>query len=113
MVPARNAFQFGIQQADDILQKSERYFKALDAKGLVLCGLAVCEGESQYVTQAAEAFQAARKINKDVGVVNRLRRLFAELVKVDTKGLLKPVAALFSAGSGWKSFSGRSQIIMS
>ncbi len=63
---------------------------ALDAKGLALCGLALC-GAAARVTDAIAAYRAARKINKDAGVVKRVLRLLDALAVVDTDGVLAEV----------------------
>lgn len=83
---------------------------ALDAKGLALCGLALCacddgqqtvddgretvnngQQSTVYRQQAIEAFQKARKIAPHAGVVKSVLRLFDELVKCDKDGVLKGV----------------------
>jgi len=57
---------------------------------LALAGLAVCEGP-QYVAAAITAYRAARAINKDAGIVKRVLRLFDELAKSDSNGVLVEV----------------------
>jgi len=94
-VTARGAFVRAIGQADEILSKTAEYYSALDAKGLVLCGLAITTGDSQLKAdchlRAIETFSAARKIAPHAGVVKSVLRLFDELVKCDGEGLLKGV----------------------
>src|SRR5690606_30413165 len=46
-VAARRAFVRAIGQADEILSKTAEYYEALDAKGLALCGLALCRSRLQ------------------------------------------------------------------
>jgi tetratricopeptide (TPR) repeat protein len=41
---AAAAFVRAIGQADEILSKTAEYYSALDAKGLAICGLALCRG---------------------------------------------------------------------
>jgi len=109
-VTARGAFLRAIGQADDILSKTAEYYSALDAKGLALCGLALCamdggrqttdqgqttmvDGQSSMVNrqQAIETFKQARKIAPHAGVVKSVLRLFDELAKCDKEGILKDV----------------------
>ena len=109
-VAARGAFVRAIGQADEILSKTAEYYSALDAKGLALCGLAICgedggrktvDGGSEnlddgqrstvYRQQAIETFQKARKIAPHAGVVKSVLRLFDELAKCDSEGILKGV----------------------
>ncbi len=107
---ARQAFLRAIGQADEILSKTAEYYDALDAKGLALCGLAICgedggqktvdsgretvddgQRSTVYRQQAIEAFRKARQIAPHAGVVKRVLRLFDELAKCDPDGILKAV----------------------
>ena len=103
---ARQAFTRAIAQADEILAKTLEYYDALDAKGLALCGLILCRGAvpapndtantgqgnpAPTVDEAIETFRAARKIAPHAGIVKRNLRLFDELAKCDTEGLLEGV----------------------
>jgi tetratricopeptide (TPR) repeat protein len=116
-VTARGAFLRAIGQADEILSKTAEYYDALDAKGLALCGLALCahddgrqatddgqshgdasqssmvDGQSSTVDlqQAIETFRKARKIAPHAGVVKSVLRLFDELVKCEGGEILKDV----------------------
>ena len=47
---AQEAFTKSIAQADEILAKTPDYYSALDAKGLALCGLAICVDGATVVT---------------------------------------------------------------
>jgi tetratricopeptide (TPR) repeat protein len=108
---AQEAFTKSIAQADEILAKTPDYYDALDAKGLALCGLALCRsrlrspGRGQRdqgdveessrskrdLQDAIETFRAARKIAPHAGIVKRMLRLFDELVKCDEEAILKNV----------------------
>jgi hypothetical protein len=120
-VTARGAFVRAIGQAEEILSKTAEYYSALDAKGLSICGLLICDlrlksdggrktvdGKKQTVDgglettvnglpstvsrqQAIATFRAARKIAPHAGVVKSVLRLFDELVKCDGEGILKDV----------------------
>jgi tetratricopeptide (TPR) repeat protein len=118
-VAARGAFVRAIGQADEILSKTAEYYSALDAKGLSICGLAICDlrlkkdltgftesptgGETRsenlsgLVQDAIETFQKARKIAPHAGVVKSVLRLFDELAKCDTDGLLKGVREVIAS----------------
>jgi tetratricopeptide (TPR) repeat protein len=87
---AQEAFMKSIAQADEILARTPDYYSALDAKGLALCGLAICDGK-QHIATAIETFRRARKIAPHAGVVKSVLRLFDELVKCDVEGVLAGV----------------------
>jgi tetratricopeptide (TPR) repeat protein len=97
---AQEAFTKSIAQADEILAKTPDYYSALDAKGLALCGRAVCGGwkmedggrmRDEVIAEAVETFRKARKIAPHAGVVKSVLRLFDELAKCDGEGILKEV----------------------
>lgn len=96
---AQEAFTKSIAQADEILAKTPDYYDALDAKGLAECGLLVIgnwrlDGEREKLhAEAIETFKRARKIAPHAGVVKSVLRLFDELAKCDSKGILKEVRA--------------------
>jgi len=43
---AQEAFTKSIAQADEILAKTPDYYSALDAKGLSICGLLICDAST-------------------------------------------------------------------
>ncbi|RJP53733.1 MAG: TIR domain-containing protein [Anaerolineaceae bacterium] len=108
---AQEAFTKSIAQADEILAKTPDYYSALDAKGLALCGLILTgrgavpapndaptndtgRGDpAPTVNDAIATFRKARKIAPHAGVVKSVLRLFDELAKCDTEGILKDVRA--------------------
>lgn len=120
-VTARGAFVRAIEQADEILSKTAEYYSALDAKGLSICGLLICDlrlrrGDPSMPTEtndgkivppdkvtvsdgrvaptvddAIETFRKARKIAPHAGVVKSVLRLFDELVKCEGGEILKDV----------------------
>ncbi len=89
---AQEAFAEAVAQADAILTHSTQYLDALDAKGLALCGLTLCESGNR-MPEAIETFKAARAINKDAGNVGRVLKLFDALAVADEAGLLAEVRA--------------------
>ena len=98
---ANQSFIRAIAQADEILSKTPEYYEALDAKGLALCGLILCgrgavpasrQGDpAPTLDDAIEIFRKARNIAPHAGIVKRNLRLFDELAKCDSEGILKDV----------------------
>jgi tetratricopeptide (TPR) repeat protein len=88
---ARQAFTRAIAQADEILAKTPNYYSALDAKGLALSGLVLCEASTDDGRRAVETFRKAREIAPHAGVVKTVLRSLDVLVKCDEKGTLKDV----------------------
>jgi tetratricopeptide (TPR) repeat protein len=94
---AQEAFAKSIAQADEILAKTPDYYEALDAKGLALSALTICDlrllidGREELLAEAVETFRKAREIAPHAGVVKSVLRLFDELVKCDEEGALKDV----------------------
>src|SRR5215213_2661750 len=89
---ASESFKDAAAQAESMVTLSTQNFKALDSKGLALCGLAVC-GDAGRATEAAEAYRAARAINRDAGVVTRVLRVFDKLAEADKASVLAGVRA--------------------
>ena len=87
---AQRAFIEAIAHADKMLGQTPQYYDALDAKGLALCGLALC-GDTARVNDAIAAHRAARAINQDAGIVKRVLCLLDALAVVDTEGILRDV----------------------
>jgi tetratricopeptide (TPR) repeat protein len=87
---AYQSFMRAITQANEILAKTPEFYRALDAKGLALCGLALCD-DRKHGTDAFETFRKARKLAPHAGIIRSMLRLFDELVKCDEEGILKDV----------------------
>jgi tetratricopeptide (TPR) repeat protein len=109
---ARTAFTTAIAQADALLARTPELYDALDARGIALCGIALCDaqeagggrqeavgGQRSSVTGhpasvtghpsllgAVEAFRAARKINSDAGIVARVVRKLDALARTHPNG---------------------------
>jgi tetratricopeptide (TPR) repeat protein len=88
----QEAFPAAVAHANALLTHTAHNYGALDTKGLSLCGLVVC-GEGAHLTAAVEAFQAARAITQDSGIVQRVLRLLDALALADAAGVLAPVRA--------------------
>ena len=88
---ANEAFKAAVAASDILLDHSDTNYEALDAKGLALCGLALCEGKSDYIEEAIHAYTKARSIIRAPGIMGRFLRLFDELARADTQGLLSGV----------------------
>ncbi len=80
---ARQAFSAARTHAEEMLAHTPENLDALDARALALAGL----GE---IKDARAAYQAARAINSDAGVVQRVTRLLEQLGDVRPLGFLKP-----------------------
>lgn len=89
--PARDAFTAAITEAKTLLGYCQKNFKALNAKGLSLCGLVLCEKNKEHIQTAKKAFEAAQKIKKDPGYIKNLLRLFDQMAKEDKEGVLREV----------------------
>ena len=87
----KEAFTAAIKEADALLNHSDRNYKALDAKALSLCGLALCEQRPVHMENPVAAFKAAREITDAPGTVARVMRLSEELAKADSEGVLAQV----------------------
>ncbi|MEA2008880.1 MAG: tetratricopeptide repeat protein, partial [Chloroflexota bacterium] len=89
---AQVAFNAAITHANEMLVKTPENYDALDAKGLALCGVALCaDGERETgdrLEEAREAFCSARAIMDGAGHVGRVLRLFDALAVVDREGVL-------------------------
>jgi tetratricopeptide (TPR) repeat protein len=90
-VSAKNAFKAAVVASDALLGHNEQNYGALDAKGLALCGLALCDEDTNYIPDAISSYEAARSITRAPGIVGRVLQLFDELAKADTQGLLSGV----------------------
>ncbi|MDL1975802.1 MAG: tetratricopeptide repeat protein [Deltaproteobacteria bacterium] len=88
---AKDAFETAVEVSDSLLGHNKQNFDALDAIGLALCGLALCDEDTNYIPDAISSYEAARSITRAPGVVGRVLQLFDELAKADTQGLLSGV----------------------
>lgn len=88
---ARQAFTTALRHANKLLAQTPQLYNVLDAKGLALCGLVLCEGR-QHLASAQQAFQAARAINANAGTVARVVCLFEALALADENGSLTEVS---------------------
>jgi tetratricopeptide (TPR) repeat protein len=89
-IAARQAFTRATAQSDEILLKTPEFYSALDAKGLALCGLVLCDDKG-HLADAIECFRKARKIARHEGVIKTVLRLFEELAKCDSNDYLTEV----------------------
>jgi tetratricopeptide (TPR) repeat protein len=91
--PARLAFTEAVTQADSLLERTSDNYRALDTKALALCGLALL-GDAARLPEAHAAAQAARAVNRDAGVVQRVVRLLDALAVADQDDILAPIRAI-------------------
>jgi tetratricopeptide (TPR) repeat protein len=96
---ARLAFTEAVTQADGLLERTDDNYQALDSKTLALCGLALL-GDATRVPEALVAAQAARAINQDAGVVQRVVGLMNALAVADAAGSLAGVRAVMVGRDG-------------
>lgn len=89
---ASKAFSAALAQAEMLLVNNPRSYKALDTKGVALCGKSLCDGANK-IGEAVEAFRAARAICNKQGIVTRLLRLLDELAASNPAGTLALAAA--------------------
>ena len=98
---ARRAFNKARGRAESLLRaEGHRLPWVLDAKGLILTGLALCERDApqQRLDDAVAAFRSARAISSAEGLINRVVRLLDALsLSKDHASLL---ARVRSAASG-------------
>ena len=87
---ARVFFADSIDRADQLLAQTPELYEMLQAKGLALCGLAICDGP-QHVLAGTEAYRAARKITSAAGIVQDALMLFDALAAADIDNLLDAV----------------------
>ena len=93
----RETFTAAVNEAETLLGYCRENYRTLDARGLALCGLVLCEKNQQHIQRAVEAFQAARKINRDPGYLKDLLRRFDEMTKEDPEGMLTGVREYIDA----------------
>jgi tetratricopeptide (TPR) repeat protein len=86
-------FTATITLADRLLQQSDQFYTAVEAKGVAACGLAICDGKNtaQFITLAINSYRQARAIVSDPGVVKRALFFFDECAKVDEHGIISEV----------------------
>lgn len=95
VLTAKQAFLSAIDKADEILSHNEKSFRALDIKGLALCGLSFCE-KSEDFSVAKQAFKSVRTINKDLGGRLQISRLLDTLAQISKTSLLEEVKIIAS-----------------
>jgi tetratricopeptide (TPR) repeat protein len=88
---ARTRFSAALEQANEMLEWNAKHFAVLEIKGLALCGLLVCDGVPDLLSQATAAYNEARALTKDAGVVKRALRLFDGIGAAAPGGLLHVV----------------------
>lgn len=87
-ITAEKYFHRAIYYAEEMLQKTPRFFDAFDMKAMACFGLAVNESSMDLAT-AIESYKAARAINRDDGIVTRMTQLLDAIKKLDSGGILK------------------------
>jgi tetratricopeptide (TPR) repeat protein len=90
---AAQAFTEAVGQADQRLDTSPQAYDTLDTKALALAGLTLT-GPTNHIAEAAAAFDAARTITSELGIINRVLRRLNTLAPVDPKGMLRNLESL-------------------
>ena len=93
---AREAFTAAANKAYHLITMTADRVDALDFRGLSLCGLALC-GDLAQIPAARAAYQAARVVTCDAGIVCTVLLYFDALAQADTEGVLAEVRP-FAAG---------------
>jgi tetratricopeptide (TPR) repeat protein len=87
---AADAFHDALHAADRLLARTADAYDELDSRALALCGLALLNAPAR-VSEASDAFRAARAITSANGIVARVLRLFDALAISDETGILGPI----------------------
>ncbi|TKB66224.1 MAG: TIR domain-containing protein [Nitrospira sp.] len=83
-IEAITFFDTALEQAEEVLRRTPRYYRVLDAMGLSYSGLALLKPD-QYLDLAVEAYEAARLVTHEPGIVRRRLLLFDALAKIDSE----------------------------
>lgn len=81
---AAESFHHALKQAEVVLKRTPRYYRGLDVMGLSYSGLTLSEETDEYLDKAIEAYDAARFIADEPGIVRRRLLLFDALEKDDS-----------------------------
>jgi tetratricopeptide (TPR) repeat protein len=95
---AQSHFAEAIRHAEALLTETSQLYAALEAKGLSLCGLALCE-DSRHLVAAQDSYRAARTVTSADGVVRQALLMFDALAVADTTHLLATVRPLIAGQS--------------
>lgn len=85
---ARQAFADTMEATDRILVRCADFLSALECKGMALCGLCLCDGAP--LDPALEALQAARALNSDPIVIQRVHGMLQAMAPADPDDRLAP-----------------------
>jgi tetratricopeptide (TPR) repeat protein len=95
---ARSAFKDAVISANELLEKTPRYFRAQYTLGLALAGKALLASDhartESLVAEAQKAYEDALAICSDRGVIADAVRLLNELRSLDRDGLLNSIITL-------------------
>lgn len=88
---AAGSFYDALDKAQEVLKQTSRFYRAHDVMGLSYCGLMLAEQTNDYLEQAIEAYEAAREITKENGIVRHRGLIFDTLARTDSGMKLAPV----------------------
>ncbi|CUS38574.1 hypothetical protein COMA1_50176 [Candidatus Nitrospira nitrosa] len=78
---AAESFHHALKHAEVVLKRTPRYYRGLDVMGLSYSGLTLAEETDEYIDKAVGAYEAARFIADEPGIVRRRLLLFSALAK--------------------------------
>lgn len=84
MREAAESFYEALKHAEVVVKRSSQYYRGLDVMGLSYSGLTLSEETGEYLDKAIEAYEAARLITNEPGIVRRRLLLFDALAQVDS-----------------------------
>ncbi|MDX1411905.1 MAG: tetratricopeptide repeat protein, partial [Nitrospirales bacterium] len=93
---SRSAFLKAIEEAEQLRNKNQHNFRALDAKALAQYGLGLCEAEGTLVSNAIQTYSDARSIYKSPGYLKEVLALVDVLALEDSphrRGKVRRAAA--------------------
>jgi tetratricopeptide (TPR) repeat protein len=97
--PARTAFIAALDHADALLSHAPKLVGPLHYRGIVRCGLALCEGP-QHLEAAIDAFRAARAASPVPGVLQESMAALEDMGPADPTGLLTRVRQVVASFNG-------------
>ena len=80
---AKKDFLASIKESDILISFNNKNYKAIYYKGFSICGLMICDNKTGMLKEAKESFKNARKINNNIGMVNKMKILMDQLMKID------------------------------
>ena len=96
---AADSFLQALKQAEVVLKRTSRLYRELDAMGLSYSGLMLSEQTDEYLDEAIGAYEAARLITNEPGIVRRMLCLFNALAQADSEKKLASIRKAIDPGN--------------